>query len=91
MVENIPLNLIMADKDLRITYRNPAAKKTLETLSVHLPIKVDQMLGTCIDVFHKDKGRPRRILMDSKNLPHDAMVQLGPETIEQQISAVYRP
>ena len=88
MVENIPLNLVLADKDLRITYLNPAAKKTLESLSAYLPVKVNQILGSSIDIFHKDVEAARRIVSDPKNLPHNAMVNLGPETIEQQISAV---
>ena len=54
-----------------------------------MPVKVDQILGNSIDIFHQDKERPRRIVLDPKNLPHDALVQLGPESIKQQISAVY--
>ena len=69
MVENIPLNLVMADKDLRITYLNPAAKKTLESLSAYLPVKVDQIVGSSIDIFHQDKERPRRIVLIPRTCP----------------------
>ncbi len=89
MVENSPSNIIYADRDLNIQYMNPAAITTLRTLEQHLPIKVGQMLGHSIDVFHKDPSHQRRMLANDKNLPHQAKIKLGPETLDLRVSAIY--
>ncbi len=89
MMENSPLNFIRADTDLIIRYMNPASRATLTKVAHLLPIKVDDMIGACIDIFHKNPAYQRRILADPKNLPHRADIRLGPETLNLIVSAVY--
>ncbi|MGA8314020.1 MAG: PAS domain S-box protein [Terriglobales bacterium] len=89
MMENLPINVIFADLDLKIQYMNPASSKTLQTLEKYLPIKVSQMLGHSIDVFHKDPSHQRKLLANDKNLPHEADIKLGPETLHLLVSAIY--
>ena len=89
MVENSPSNIIYADRELKIQYMNPAAITTLRTLEQHLPIKVGQMIGHSIDVFHKDPSHQRRMLANDKNLPHQAKITVGPETLDLRVSAIY--
>ena len=89
MLENVPINVIAADTDLNITYVNPASVRTLRTLQDHLVVRVDDMMGQCIDVFHKDPDLQRRILRDPRNMPHTANIQLGPETLSLLATAVY--
>ncbi len=89
MVEDMPINVMMADAEtLNITYLNTEAKKTLKGLEEHLPVKVDDLVGTCIDIFHKEPGHQRRILADPANLPHVANIGLGEETLKLEVSAV---
>lgn len=88
MVENVPINIIMTDLDLNITYLNPASKRTLETLEKHIPVKARDMVGTNIDVFHKNPAHQRRLLADPKNLPHTATIQIGPEYAKLLVSAI---
>jgi len=89
MVENAPNNIIYADRDLNIQYMNPASSKTLMGLEKYLPVKVSQMMGQSIDVFHKDPSHQRRILANDKNLPHRAEIGVGPETLDLQVCAIY--
>ena len=89
MVENSPSNIIYADRELIIRYMNPASINTLRSLEQHLPIKVGQMLGHSIDVFHKDPAHQHRLLANDKNLPHHAKIKLGPEILELRVSAIY--
>jgi methyl-accepting chemotaxis protein len=89
MVENSPSNIIYADRELKIQYMNPAAITTLRTLEQHLPIKVGQMIGHSIDVFHKDPSHQRRMLANDKNLPYQAKITIGPETLDLRVSAIY--
>jgi methyl-accepting chemotaxis protein len=89
MMENVPINVIFADLDLKMQYMNPASTKTLLTLEKYMPIKVSQMIGHSIDVFHKDPSHQRRMLANDKNLPHRAQIQVGPETLDLLVSAIY--
>jgi methyl-accepting chemotaxis protein len=89
MVESAPTNVIFADRDLKIRYMNPASKKVLKTLEQYLAVPVDQMIGQSIDVFHKNPDHQRRILADPKNLPHKAVIQLGPEKLDLLVSAIH--
>jgi methyl-accepting chemotaxis protein len=88
MVENAPVNLLYADLDLKIQYMNRQAEETLKRLEVHLPIKVAQMVGQSIDVFHKAPEHQRRILADPRNLPRKATINVGPELFDLSISAM---
>ena len=89
MVENLPFNVICADRDLTIRYMNPASLKTLKTLEQYLPVKADQIVGQSVDIFHKNPAHQRRILSDPRNLPHRAQISLGPETLELLVSPIF--
>jgi methyl-accepting chemotaxis protein len=88
MMENAPINIMCTDLDLNIRYMNPASHRTLRRLEQYLPIRADQMLGASIDIFHKDPSHQRRLLADPKNLPYRALIQVGPEKLELQVSAM---
>jgi methyl-accepting chemotaxis protein len=89
MSQNSPVNIIFADTSLKIQYMNPASTRTLKTLQQYLPVKVDDMIGQVIDVFHKNPEHQRRILADPKNLPHQALIQVGPETLDLLVSPIF--
>jgi len=88
MLENIPSNVMMTDLDLRVTYINPASARTLSRMQAYIPVPVDKMVGTNIDIFHKAPERQRKMLADPKNLPHRARIQIGPELVDQNIIAI---
>ncbi|MBL9139148.1 MAG: PAS domain-containing protein [Verrucomicrobiales bacterium] len=88
VVENSPVNIMVADTDLRITYLNAASQSTLGKLERLLPVKANQIIGQTIDIFHKDPAHQRRILADPRNLPHRAVFKLGDETIDLTAAAV---
>jgi methyl-accepting chemotaxis protein len=87
LVENNPGNMMTANEDLVIRYLNPASIKTLKTIEDHLPVKVDEMINQSIDIFHKNPAHQRKILSDPKNLPHTALIEVGPEILELRINA----
>jgi len=89
MVESAPINIMVVDRDLKIQYLNPESIRTLKTLQHLLPVKVEDMLGCSIDVFHTDPQRIRVILASDKNLPHKARIQLGPEKLDLLAVALY--
>ena len=88
MAENSPINIILADRDLRITYLNPSSVRTLKTIEHLLPVKVDQIVGQSVDVFHKNPQHQRRLLSDPKSLPHRAVIAVGNEKLDLLVSAL---
>ncbi len=89
MSENSPINIITADKSLRITYLNPSSRRTLESLEHLLPVAVDDIVGQSVDVFHKNPSHQRKLLSNPKNLPRKAVIQLGDEQLELLVSPMY--
>ena len=90
MVDNMPINVLMADPedDFKIVYANQTSVKTLGTIEHLLPVRADEVLGSSIDIFHKNPEHQRRVLRDPKNLPHSAKISLGDETLDLQVSAI---
>ncbi len=89
MLENAPINVVYADTDMVIRYVNPASVRTLQSLAEYLPIRVDDIVGSSIDVFHKHPEHQRKIVRDPSNLPHRATISLGPEKLELLVTAIY--
>lgn len=89
MVEQLPINVIVCDKDsFEVIYANSKTIETLKTIEHLLPIKAEELLGTCIDVFHKNPAMQRNMMADPSNLPHEAEIQLGDETLSLKVSAL---
>ena len=90
MIEEMPINVMMAEPgNLDLTYMNAQSRKTLKTLEHLLPVKVDDMVGQSIDVFHKDPSHQRKLLGDPGNMPYSAKIKLGEETLRLDVSAVF--
>jgi len=73
--------LMMCDKDLIITYANPAVmilltNRLTELREVFPGLDLNNVVGTCIDDFHKDASLQRGILSDLVNLPYNNQIQL---------------
>ncbi len=89
MVDTMPINVMTCDPNsLVVTYANAASINTLRELEDLLPIKADELVGTCIDVFHKDPSHQRKLLADTKNLPYAATIRLGVEHLDLKVNAV---
>jgi methyl-accepting chemotaxis protein len=89
MLENSPTNVMLADRDLKIIYVNPASLNTLRKVERHLPVKPENVAGSSIDVFHKNPAYQRKILSDPRNLPVRANIQIGPEVADLLVTAIY--
>lgn len=89
MVENMPINVMMCEPEgWVITYVNKTSIETLRTLEHVLPVKADEVLGSCIDIFHKHPAHQRKLLADPKNLPHQAVFNLGDDILDLKASAI---
>ena len=46
------------------------------------------MVRQSIDIFHKVPSHQRNILGDPKSLPHQAIIEVGPEILDLQVSPI---
>ena len=90
MIDNVPVAVMTADLNdgFKIDYLNATSRRTLATIEQHLPIKVDDMIGSSFDVFHKNPSHQRTMLADASRLPHTTKIKVGPETLNLQVTAV---
>ncbi|MFN8854342.1 MAG: PAS domain-containing protein, partial [Planctomycetaceae bacterium] len=89
MVENATIRMILADRDFKIVYMNPASLDALRRLEHLLPCRADEIVGRSMDIFHKNPERQRRMLSDPRNLPHTANIRLGDEILELNVTAIH--
>jgi len=89
MLDQMPVNVMMADKDsLELIYLNQVSVETLRPLEHLLPVKAADLKGQCIDIFHKHPEHQRKLLGDSSNLPHSAVITLGEHKLKLDVAAV---
>lgn len=89
MMDCMPINAMMSDLNYNITYLNPKSLETFKSIEKVLPVSADKILGSNIDVFHKNPSKQRKMLADPRNLPHRAKIKLGTETLDLRASAIY--
>ena len=89
MLDEMPVNVMTLDlESFEIDYANTTSLETLRPIESLLPCKVDELVGQNVDIFHKVPARQRDILSDAGNLPHRAMIALGDEKLDLQVSAI---
>ena len=85
--------IIMVDRDLVVTYFNEATRKMLKTHANAMrsiwPDFDPDIMGKCIDFFHKDPSHQRRLLADPSNLPHRADIEVGDLKFALTVSAQF--
>ena len=85
--------MMTCDTDLRITSANPATvnmvKDNLHTFQKEFPgFNIDNLIGSNIDIFHKNPAYQRQILSNPNNLPHKADIKVGDLIFALNISAL---
>ena len=89
MIDQMPVSVMLLDPtDFKITFMNETSRKTLEPLQDLLPCPIDEIVGSTVDIFHKNPAHQRGILADPRNLPHSAKIKLGDETLDLRINAI---
>lgn len=88
MMDGLPFNVMYCDRELVIKYLNPRSAQTLKSLESLLPVPVSKIVGSKIDVFHKNPAHQRKLLSNPKNLPHRAQISVGTEVLDLLVSPV---
>lgn len=90
MLENMPIGVMACDLEtFTINYVNKATIESLKQIEEHLPCAAEDIVGQCIDIFHKDPEHQRSLLRDPKNLPHRAKIEIGGEVLDLMVSPMY--
>ncbi len=90
MIDDMPVAVMTVEPGtLKVTYANETSRKLVRQIEHLLPIRVDDLLGASVDVFHGHPQHLRRILADPANLPHHERVTLGNEVLDLKASAVF--
>jgi len=92
-VDRAQTAMMMIDRDLVITYVNESTKRLIgghkAALGTLYPrIDFDNLVGVCIDDFHKEPSHQRRILNDPGNLPYETDIVVGPLTFSILVNAI---
>ena len=93
-LENVTSAVMMVDRELVCTYCNDASKQLFEENLEHFrkaypTFDHAKMVGTCIDMFHKNPAHQRAMLADARNLPHRTRITVGPLTFALKVTASY--
>ena len=91
LLDTMPLAVMTVDvrDNFRIDYVNKASFTSLKPIASHLAVPLDHIVGSSVDIFHKNPEHQRRILADPTNLPHRARVRIGDEWMDLLVSAVH--
>jgi len=88
VAQNVPVGVMLADREFRITYANPAAIEVMRSVQDQLPCRPEEVVGRCIDDFHRDPAHQRRLLQDASKLPYEAVIRIGGEAARVRASAI---
>ena len=85
--------MMTCNRNLVITSANPATvnmvKANLTTFQKAFPgFNLETLIGSNIDMFHKNPAYQRQLLSDPNNLPYQADIQVGDLTFALNISAL---
>ncbi len=85
ILDTVPFNLMFCGMDHIIKYVNPMSFSTLEKIEDLLPVSISKVLGSKIDIFHKDPKHQQKILSNPRNLPLNSNIKLGEEDLNLQV------
>jgi len=93
-VDNAQTAMMTINRDLVIEYVNGATcelmRKNADALRALYPgFDPENLVGTCIDIFHKNPAHQRQLLSNPANLPYETDIQVGPLTFHIRVSAIH--
>lgn len=91
MMDTMAASVTFADHENIIRYANPAALELLRKVEHLLPVKVEQIVGQSIDIFHKNPNHQRALIANAKNFPHEGVIKIGPEAFGLKASRIRDP
>jgi len=86
--------MMVVDRDLKILHVNPATAALLRNNTENFrkiwpSFNPDQIVGTCIDMFHKNPAHQRQMLSDPSRLPYRTDITVGDLKFALNVSGVF--
>ncbi|WP_137719257.1 methyl-accepting chemotaxis protein [Methylobacillus flagellatus] len=86
--------VMMVDRDFMVTYVNESTRQLFTDAKEHFSaafpgFEADKIVGTCIDIFHRNPAHQRQMLANPANLPFNTDIRVGPLTIHLHVTASY--
>jgi len=93
-VDGAQTAMMTIDRDFCITYANGATDTLMlqygEALRGLFPgFDPNKLVGTNIDIFHKNPAHQRQLLANPANLPYETDIHVGPLTFHIRVSAIH--
>ncbi|MFK7892570.1 MAG: methyl-accepting chemotaxis protein [Granulosicoccus sp.] len=89
MVEGSPTAILMADKELKIQYTNPATNILMNELKDNCQLWGKEPLGKSLTDIHPVLAEARHLLLEPERLPFNAMLTMGDQYVDATIDAVF--
>ncbi len=88
--------MMMIDRDFMVTYANGATRKLLSQNAAVFKefwpsFDPDKIIGSCIDMFHKNPAHQRQLLSDPARLPYSTDIAIGDFRFALNVSGVFGP
>jgi methyl-accepting chemotaxis protein len=92
-VDGAQTAMMMIDRDFNITYINESTAALMQQhgealRSLFRGFDPNRLVGSNIDMFHKNPAHQRKMLADPKNLPYETDIKVGPLTFRIRVSAI---
>jgi hypothetical protein len=92
-LDSLGTNVFIADRDLRLVYKNRCAAEVMKSISATVEklfrVRFEDLIGTHIDSFHGDRMREiRRTLDDPRNLPIRREIKVAHLTLDLNVNAI---
>ena len=93
VLAGVSSNVMLADAEFNITYINAPAeqmfRKRAEVFGRRFPgFAVDRLVGSNMDIFHRDPRHQRRVLSDPSRLPYQTQIRFDGLAFELKVGAV---
>lgn len=90
LLDQVPTAVMLCQiPSFQITYANPKSLELLRRISHLLKVAPEKVVGSSIDIFHRNPDHQRKILSDPKNLPFETLIRLGSETLNLHVTPVF--
>ena len=92
--ENSSAAMMMVDRDFVVTEVNAATKELLESRADAFAeawpsFNAEKIVGTCIDMFHKNPAHQRNLLSDPSNLPWRTDITIGDYKFALNVGGIF--
>ena len=94
IVDKISSAIMMVDRDFIVTYVNEPTRQLLKSneaafRAIWPSFNADNIMGTCIDTFHKNPAHQRQLLADAKRLPINTEITIGHLKVALLVSGAF--